>query len=255
MPHDYWAQHLRRSGKSAFPQAMTRTAIILAGGMGTRLQKVLPDIPKPMAPIHQKPFLEHLINYLLEYDINHFILSVGYKKHIIMQHFGGSYKNAKISYAVEEIPLGTGGAAKNALDLVNENQCLIVNGDTFFSMDFKNFFKKASDKPFSIAVRKEELKGRYGSVSMDNEGKITGFHEKTENHPTPWMNAGIYYTSKDVFLSVCPEAPAFSMEKDVLPLAAERGLLFGVPMEGAFIDIGIPEDYERASRIIPPLGN
>ncbi len=111
---------------------MIREAIILAGGFGKRLKAVVNDVPKPMAIINKRPFLEYLLSYLDFWGVNHLVLSVGYQKQMIMNHFGKSFKGIDIDYAVEDEPLGTGGAVKNAMTFIKGNHTFVLNGDTFF---------------------------------------------------------------------------------------------------------------------------
>lgn len=230
---------------------MNFSAVILAGGMGTRLKSVIPDVPKPMAPINNKPFLEHLIKYLSDHNIYKFILSVGFQKEVIIKYFGLSFVNCKIIYAPEEKPLGTGGALKNALNFFSDEQFLVLNGDTWFAMDYRLFLKKAQDKRCAIAIRKEQNKNRYGSVKVDDKFRVMGFYEKNQSDDSVWMNAGVYLFERSALVQNFPSEEVFSLEKDVLPNMACSGELYGIPMEGDFVDIGIPSDYERAKKIIP----
>jgi D-glycero-alpha-D-manno-heptose 1-phosphate guanylyltransferase len=130
---------------------LVNTAIILAGGLGTRLQSVVKDIPKSMADIAGKPFLEYQLNYLESQKIEHIILSVGYKYESIQNHFGSKYKNISISYAIEKEPLGTGGAVINALKEVKEDSVFILNGDTFFPISLENLFYKHCEKKATLS--------------------------------------------------------------------------------------------------------
>lgn len=229
---------------------MNIPALILAGGLGTRLKNVIADVPKPMAPVNNRPFLEYLIKYLSAYDFNKFIISVGYKKESIIRHFGLNYGKNKIVYAPEEKPLGTGGALKNALNFFSDEKFFVLNGDTWFAMNYASFLEKTSQFACAVAIRKELNKNRYGSVTVDDKFRVTGFYEKKDTIDSDWMNAGVYFFERSVLLRYFPSEDAFSMEKDVLPNMARSGDLFGIPMEGDFIDIGIPEDYERAKKII-----
>ncbi|MCK4701226.1 MAG: NTP transferase domain-containing protein, partial [Bacteroidales bacterium] len=119
---------------------MTEEAIILAGGLGTRLKSVISDIPKPMAPIHGKPFLEYLLSYLVKFKIKKAVLSVGYKYQNIFDYFGNNYKGMKLSYAIEDMPLGTGGGIRNAMDQINNDHFFLLNGDTFYEVDLNKLY-------------------------------------------------------------------------------------------------------------------
>ena len=154
-------------------------AIILAGGFGTRLSKVVSDVPKPMAPINERPFLEYLLDDLSDKGINRVILAVGYKKEIIKNHFQERYKNIEIIYSDEDIPLGTGGAIKKALTLSKTEDIFIVNGDTFFDVNLKEMYKfhKENNSNLTLAIKEMERFNRYGSLALEGN-KIVKFEEK-----------------------------------------------------------------------------
>jgi D-glycero-alpha-D-manno-heptose 1-phosphate guanylyltransferase len=158
----------------------TREAIVLAGGLGTRLKEVLLDVPKCMAPVGDKPFLAYVLNYLENQGINKVILSVGYRKDYIINYFGNRYKNLAIYYAVENEPLGTGGAIKLALTQCSHDESFVLNGDTCFPVDLKAMeevhFSSAAD--ITIAVKRIENASRDGLVVSDRSGRITEFREK-----------------------------------------------------------------------------
>ena len=162
---------------------MCNEAIILAGGVGTRLKKVVPDKPKPMALINNKPFLEYLLNYLAKNGITRVVLSVGFKAEIIQNHFGSLYGDLKIKYAVEKEPLGTGGGIKYALKKTSSNHVFIFNGDTLFNIDLKRFsrFHEKNDSELSIALKTVDDAARYGTISIDNSNRIVDFQEKNKN--------------------------------------------------------------------------
>ncbi|GAH63146.1 unnamed protein product, partial [marine sediment metagenome] len=143
---------------------MTEEAIILAGGLGTRLKSVISDIPKPMAPIHGKPFLEYLLSYLVKFKIKKVILSVGYKYQYIFDHFGDNYKGLKLLYAIEDKPLGTGGGIRNAVDHINNDHFFLLNGDTYYEVDLDKLYhlhikEKAN---ISLSLLPMEKFSRYG---------------------------------------------------------------------------------------------
>lgn len=227
---------------------MIEEAIVLAGGLGTRLREVINDTPKPMAPICGKPFLTYLFEYLLKQNIKHIILSVGYKSEVIKDFFGNQYKNIKISYAVEKEPLGTGGAIKNSLKETKQNEVFVLNGDVFFEINFKDLydFHKTKKSNLTIALKKMDQSERYGIVEIDENNKIISFLEK-EKRNNVLINGGIYLINKDFFLSLAPDEK-FSVEKDFFEKYYKEYDFFGFPFDGYFIDIGIPEDYERANQ-------
>ena len=222
-------------------------AIILAGGKGTRLQSVVSDVPKPMAPINGKPFLELILDKLLECGINHFILSVGYKHDIIESYFGPSYKGISISYSIENKPLGTGGAIAAAFPLCNSDVCLIVNGDTFLDFDINSLIQHwcKFQKP-TLLVKKVLNAVRYGSI-ITNGIYVTDFVEKGQSGPA-LINAGSYLLPTNLFVNFSM-AQEFSFEIDfILPFLGSIELTI-LECNGIFIDIGIPEDYYKAQSI------
>ncbi|MFR3818846.1 MAG: nucleotidyltransferase family protein [Fusobacterium varium] len=214
-------------------------AIVLAGGFGTRLKEVVSDVPKPMAPVNGKPFLEYLIKDLGEKGIRHIILAVGYKKEIIKEYFKNRYENIEITYSEELTPLGTGGAIKKALKLAKEADIFIVNGDTFFDVDLKRMkeFHTEKKSTLTVAVKEMENFDRYGSLVI-KENRIMEFEEKKKKDKGK-INGGIYLIKKDLLNRV--EKENFSFEKEVLE--DKRIEKYSYESKGYFIDIGIPEDY------------
>ena len=224
--------------------------IVLAGGMGTRLREVVSDIPKPMAPIKGKPFLEYLFNWLSSYSsIQKIILAVGYKSETIINYFGRSFKQTPIVYVNEHEPLGTGGAILNVLQACDSDDVLIVNGDTYFPIDIEQLeeFHRNNKKPVSIALKKMTDFDRYGTVEIVQDF-IVRFNEKAYCEEG-LINGGIYIVDKNWLKQ--EEYPArFSFEKDVLERNVTKGLLAGKIFDDVFVDIGIPEDYSKASLIV-----
>lgn len=238
---------------------MIKQAIILAGGFGTRLQQVVSEVPKPMAPVNSRPFLEYLLDYLMYYNVKEVILSVGYKAEAIKNHFRHRYRNVKINYAVEEEPLGTGGAIKKALGYCHDNPVLVLNGDTFFDVDLRLMAEFHSDNnaDFTMAVRKVRDVQRYGCVMLNEESRITGFSEKNTQTGEGFINGGIYILSAGLLKKKSIEGETlpffkgesvtpFSLEKDFLEKYYRDLNIFGFVSENYFIDIGIPEDYYKA---------
>jgi D,D-heptose 1,7-bisphosphate phosphatase len=226
-------------------------AVILCGGLGTRLKDVIKDIPKPMAPIADKPFLDYIVTHLKDNGFNKFLFLTGYKSDIIESHF------PEYDFSVENKPLGTAGAILNAFDKLEEN-FVLINGDTFFDIDyyiFLNFLKNAQADS-AIALRATKDIDRYGFVSIDQNFKIQQFIEKTalpEDIADGYINAGIYYFSKKLLANYYKtwDGEFLSIEKDIFPHLVEKNELLGLPMGGKFIDIGIPADYYRAQKEIP----
>lgn len=227
---------------------MIKTAIILAGGFGTRLQSVVSDMPKPMAPINDRPFLAILLQFLKSNGIENVILSVGYLHEKIIDYFHDNYLELKITYKVESTPLGTGGAFKFALDETSDD-VLVLNGDTFFNLDIQAFysFHKAQQSDFSIALKPLAKSDRYGTVIIENN-IIKGFREKGE-YENVVINAGCYITSKACFEKF--DLPnTFSLEKDFLETHTQDLTICGYLSDNYFIDIGIPSDYQEAQNTL-----
>lgn len=220
-------------------------AIILAGGLGTRLRSVIQDLPKPMAPVNGKPFLHYIFQYLKQERISEVVLSVGYKHELIEEFFGKEYLGIKVQYSVEEEPLGTGGGIKQAFDLIKD-AAYVLNGDTFFGVNLlalqEFFFDTQSD--IALAIKPLENFDRYGTVQMDETSRITKFEEKKFVNKG-LINGGVYFFDKQLFDKV--EVPEkFSFEKDVLEKYTGDLKFSGEIFNGYFIDIGIPEDYNKA---------
>ena len=222
-------------------------AIILAGGFGTRLRPAISDLPKSMADINGRPFLEYLLDRLIQFGVDRVILSVGYMHEHISGHFGSSYRNLQISYAVEEKPLGTGGGIRLAMEQAQSDNVLVLNGDTLFMIDLFEFcqFHDEHHSSFSLALRQVDDTGRYGAVRIDEKQRITGFAEKQSSTGPGYINAGVYLVSKKDFLNqTLPEI--FSLEKDFLGKEYLNKNFYGFIFSDYFIDIGIPEDYNKA---------
>jgi len=245
---------------------MTREAIILAGGLGTRLQKVVGDLPKPMADINGKPFLVYLLNFLIEQGIEKVILSVGYKHEAIKSYFKDQYNTLKIEYSIETELLGTGGGIKKAAGLCGSDTVFVLNGDTFFNISLEKLlqFHHANRADIAIALKPMHQFDRYGSVNINEENRITGFSPKGgpsivagesqrvgkvlplgEDLGGAAINAGIYTLNKSLFDELgLPEK--FSFETDVLKQCHADKRFYGMEFDEYFIDIGLPEDYEKA---------
>ena len=225
-------------------------AIILAGGFGTRLSKVVSDVPKPMAPINERPFLEYLLDDLNDKGINRVILAVGYKKEIIKNYFQERYKNIEIIYSDEDTPLGTGGAIKKALTLSKAEDIFVVNGDTFFDVDLKEMYKfhKENNSNLTLAIKEMERFDRYGSLALEGN-KIIKFEEK-KYIEKGYINGGIYLLKRTILDDKKEER--FSFEKDILENKELKVEKYGYKSEGYFIDIGIPEDYYKYIELKTP---
>jgi len=228
---------------------MEKEAIILAGGFGTRLQGVVKDVPKPMAPVNGRPFLTYILDYLIEYEYTKVVLSVGYLHEKIEEFFGNQYKSLKIDYAVETEPLGTGGGIAYAMSKCQTKNVLVINGDTMFKVnltEFEHFFAE-KNRLLSIVLREVDDVSRYGSVVTGNNHMIVLFSEKGASAGRGYINGGVYMINRALF-DKYPQPKKFSFEKDLMEKLYTQEQFYAMPSDGYFIDIGIPEDYARAQK-------
>jgi D-glycero-alpha-D-manno-heptose 1-phosphate guanylyltransferase len=217
-------------------------AIVLVGGLGTRLQSVVNDVPKPMAPIGEKPFLEYILRYLQKNGITRVILSVGYKWEVIKEYFGNKFENIELIYSIEDEPLGTGGAIKKAMLNIKNQEVYVINGDTFFDVDLKELCLKKNSK-LQLSLKEMKSFDRYGSVESNLENYVTKFTEK-EYKDFGNINGGIYLSSKNIFLEYDLE-DKFSFEEFMENNSKKLNITTHI-FNNYFIDIGIPSDYKKA---------
>jgi D-glycero-alpha-D-manno-heptose 1-phosphate guanylyltransferase len=224
---------------------MIREAILLAGGFGTRLQKVVSEVPKPMAPVAGKPFLQYILDYLIAHKVNHAVLAVGYLHETIINFFGDKYESLNITYSIESNPLGTGGGILKACNYINGENVFVINGDTFFDVDLVELsaYHQHHNALLTVALKRMERFDRYGTVDLDADGRISGFLEK-KYLDEGLINGGIYCLNKKLFDLELPEV--FSFEKEILEKEIVNRKVYGLQSDGYFIDIGIPEDFARA---------
>lgn len=222
-------------------------AVILAGGLGTRVSSRLQDVPKSMAPIGGRPFLALLLDRLVAARCARALLSVGHLREVILETFGNSYRGMALKYVVEEKPLGTGGAMRLALAETQENAALVLNGDTYVDMDFGAIaaLHHSARRPMTMAVTHVPDTSRYGGVFIER-GLITGFAEKGVQGPG-WINAGVYFLDQEFPWPKNLVSP-FSFETDVLGPALNQILPAAFQSNGYFLDIGVPEDLDRAQK-------
>lgn len=224
-----------------------KECIILAGGLGTRLQSVVKDVPKCMAEVAGKPFLYYIFEYLEDKKINHVILSLGYKSEIIIECLSELKYTFNISYVIESEPLETGGAIKYALSKAQTNSVFVLNGDTFFDVDLSCLlsFHEVKNADISLALKPLKDFDRYGSVEIDENNKIINFKEK-QFCEHGLINGGIYVVNKSYINGLnLPER--FSFEKDVLETNLSEKRIYGYEVDSYFIDIGIPDDFAKAN--------
>ena len=225
-------------------------AIILAGGLGTRLRELVPGIPKPLAPIRSRPFLEYLLDYLIAGGISGVILSIGYGGDAIRRHFQARYCSLPIRYSAETEPLGTGGAIRLALRAAETDPVCVINGDTLVQVDFRRLEDdhRRAGALMTMAVKYMRDTARYGRVRVE-AGLVQSF-EEGKPETGGYINAGVYVIPRTLF-DGCDLPEAFSFERDFLEKQVNRLRPMACVVEGLFIDIGVPEDYERAQTELP----
>ncbi|MEW6108510.1 MAG: nucleotidyltransferase family protein [Nitrospirota bacterium] len=233
---------------------MAKEAVVLAGGLGTRLRSVVKDVPKPMAEVAGRPFLDFIMFFLAKNNIERAILAVGHKFEVIQEYYsnGASSFGVQIDYSVENEPLGTGGAILQAADQVKGDDFFIVNGDTYFDVNLAELeeFAQAASADIAIALKEVQASQRYGHVECSDADRIVSFKEKgTVEGEHNIINGGVYYMSKDV-LGKCSLPDKFSFETDFLQAKLHDIRAYGKLFEGHFIDIGIPEDYSLAQSFL-----
>lgn len=229
-------------------------AIVLAGGLGTRLASRLHGLPKPMAPIASRPFLEILLTQLRRSGCTRVLLSVGHQHTVIQNHFGASFHGTPIDYVIESTSLGTGGAIRLALAEVREDSVLVLNGDTFLDADYAAMlrFHASQGATVTLAVVQRDDVRRYGSVTIEDQ-RIVHFEEKGSSEPG-WISAGAYVLPRNlVWPPALPEK--FSIEQDFFVPEVARLRPAAFKVDGFFLDIGIPEDLDRAQTELAGFGS
>ena len=226
---------------------MINEAIILAGGFGTRLKSVVNEVPKSMAMINEKPFLEYQLNYLHQLGIKRIVFSLGYKNEIIQSYFKNQFKSISITYAIENEPLGTGGGIINAFKNITGKEAFVLNGDTMFEVNLSEFylFHKNTDSQISLSLRFLDDVSRFGTVETDTENRITGFYEKNFVKSSGYINGGIYLINKKFYQNL-NLGEKFSIERDCFEKIYKTEKLFGFKCDEYFLDIGIPDDFNKA---------
>lgn len=227
--------------------------LILAGGFGTRLRSVVSEVPKPMAPVGGRPFLEYLLDHWVDQGIRRFRLSIGHLAEVIESYFGDSYRDASVEYIHEKSPLGTGGALRLALDTANwsNDAAIVANGDTWFPVSLEQLSADAMRQktPVTLAIKSMSENSRYGGVSLDGDGKIISFGAQAGG--SCLINGGCYLIDTRKIKDELSGMPAsFSFENDFLVSYAARGQVGASLQSQPFLDIGIPDDYRRAAGFV-----
>ncbi|HTS21097.1 MAG TPA: nucleotidyltransferase family protein [Casimicrobiaceae bacterium] len=223
-------------------------AIVLVGGLGTRLRGVVSDVPKPMAPVRGRPFLSFVLDRLADAGFDRAVLASGYRHEAVRGHFGNAYRGMALDYSVEAEPLGTGGAIRLAWS-AGIAEPFVLNGDTYLELDFGAMVAAhaTAGALFTMAICRVPDAGRYGALELEGD-RVRGFAEKGRSGPG-WINGGTYLLGREL-RGLLPAQGAFSLERDLLAsrLGSIRPLAFR--SAGPFIDIGTPEDYARAERLL-----
>ncbi len=222
-------------------------AVLLVGGLGTRLRSIVPSAPKPLALVGERAFLELLVRQLQCQGIRRLVMCTGYRGDQIESVFGcGKDWGVAITYSKEHSALGTAGALKLAQPFVEDAaEFLVMNGDSFLEVDFHKLlhFHRQHEGVMTMAVQQVENAARFGTVQMDADGRVLAFAEKTGDEAPGIVNGGVYVFDRSM-LEHIPTGPA-SLEREVFPTVLSRGI-FAMQQQGMFIDIGTPEDYARA---------
>jgi len=226
---------------------------ILVGGLGSRLKPIVSDRPKAMALIHGRPFLSYILDQLNAAGLKDIILCVGYMGKYIEAEMGPSYGNLSLRYSYEYEPLGTGGALRNALNLMNSETVLVMNGDSYCACDLRQFwyFHEQNSSVASITLTSVSNTGRYGRVKIDERNAILAFEEKGAFTGRGWINAGVYFLDRDIIASI-PQGRFVSLERETLPSLIGKKFC-GFTNEGTFLDIGTPDDYAKADLLFKKL--
>ncbi|MBL7185303.1 MAG: NTP transferase domain-containing protein [Phycisphaerae bacterium] len=220
--------------------------VILCGGTGSRLRRVVDDRPKPMAEINDRPFLDILIDSFCEFGFRRFILCAGYMSQIIRDYYSSPRSSRQFVISEEHKPLGTAGAIKNAAKFIRSDTFLVANGDSFCSVDLRAFydFHSARHALMSMVVLDTQNTGDCGLVSLDGSQRIVGFEERNQRCQSRYVNAGIYLFQKEL-LSLIPDDTSFSLENELFPKIVKQSC-YGFVTQGRLIDIGTPERFAMA---------
>ncbi len=222
--------------------------VILCGGLGTRLRDVIGEVPKVMAQVGGRPFLDLIIEYLKDQGAERIILCTGYKAEVVEEYYRGHDFGLTIDFSKEDEPLGTGGAIKNAREIILSDSFFVFNGDSFLPVDLRAFldFHKKNEALASILVSQVGKISDFGSIEIDKAGRIISFQEKIEGADKKMVNAGIYCFDKSIFQHM-PGDQKFMLENDLFP-SLVGNQFYGHYVDEEFIDIGTPERYQSVRK-------
>ena len=231
------------------------TAALLAGGLGTRLRSVVADQPKVLAKVRGRAFLSYLLEQVATAGIKKVVLCTGYLGSHVQQAFGDSYGHLELLYSQEATPLGTGGALRLALPLFQSEYVLVMNGDSFCTVELEAFWNwhRSREARASMVLVKAADARRYGRVYTRPDGQIQRFEEKSSEEGASWINAGIYLMRPELVEIIHPSTH-ISLEQEVIPAWISQGL-YGYKSDARLLDIGTPESYLLADRFLPAQGH
>jgi D-glycero-alpha-D-manno-heptose 1-phosphate guanylyltransferase len=248
-PRNYTTSRLLASVTSSMPEPPN--AIVLCGGAGLRLRPVIGQRPKPMADVSGRPFLEIVLQQLRRNGIERVILAVGYKREAIQRHFHDRAFGLDVVYSIETEPLGTGGALRHAVDLVESESVLALNGDSYTDTDLTAFANRHCEwrTDVSVVVVPPDGRGDCGSVRLAEDGTVLSFQEKPGSRDGAYINAGIYFISRRLLREI-PQGNS-SLEQELVPRWLQQGkLMRGFIHSGSCLDIGTPERYRSAQDLL-----
>ena len=224
-----------------------KTAVILAGGLGTRLRSVVSDRPKVLAEVCGKPFMHYLLEQLRREGTRRVVICTGYMADLVQQTLGSSFEGMQLDYSTETKLLGTGGALRLALDKIDTEQVVVLNGDSYCDarLDAFALWHAARGSRATLLLSETDDTRRFGRVDADDEGRITHFAEKADTAGPGWINAGIYLLNRSLIEEIEPGHPV-SLERAMFPKWIGNGL-HGFRSEGRLWDIGVPDAYAKAN--------
>ncbi len=230
------------------------TAVVLAGGVGSRLRSVVSDRPKVLASIHGRPFLAYLLDVLQDAGISEVVLCTGYMAGLVEETFGSTFGRMRVCYSQELTPLGTGGALRAAMTGIETESALVMNGDSFCEVDLQAMAAAHHVRKAEATILLTEVPDtqRFGRVRIDGDGRLLAFEEKGAHSGPGWINAGVYLIERRLVETI-PEKRAVSLEKEVFPAWIGHGL-YGHPVRGRFLDIGTPQSFADAEAFFSPAG-
>ena len=245
---------LVRTKNRVKPTSEHLTAIILAGGLGMRLRAVVHDRPKVMAHVAGRPFLAYVLDQIVNAGIQQAVVCTGFLADSISTVLNDDYQGLQLMYSQETTPLGTAGALRHALSMVQSFPVLVFNGDSYVNVDLEKFiqFHYSHKSNLTLALARKTCSEAFGLVQVDDEGVVRRFSEKVATGKPEWVNAGIYFFEKHVLESI-PESGVVSLEREILPKWVAQGL-YGYVQEEELFDIGTPSSLEQAQTFFQDHG-